>query len=152
MDFELSSRNFNSSVRAERSFAICYLNVVIKPLCGILDICLNHYFRSQNSVRVLSVADCDRKWKMLFGSRFLVALLRNLADFATGIHFRREKPEHGNAPITIYLCMCLLPLWSPTIFPQCFHNFLPMMTRAVLIFDYPVWFCYWSIRWVLRCI
>ena len=29
---ELSSPNFNSSVRAERSFAIRYLNVVIKPL------------------------------------------------------------------------------------------------------------------------
>jgi len=37
---ELSSPNFNSSVRAERSFAIHYLNIVIKPLCGNLDICL----------------------------------------------------------------------------------------------------------------
>jgi len=35
---ELSSPNFNSSVRAERSFAFRYLNVVIKPLCGNLDI------------------------------------------------------------------------------------------------------------------
>jgi len=34
---ELSSPNFNSSVRAER-----YLNVVIKPLCGNLEICLNY--------------------------------------------------------------------------------------------------------------
>jgi len=42
IESELSSPNFNSSVRAERSFAICYLNVVIKPLCGNLDICLNH--------------------------------------------------------------------------------------------------------------
>jgi len=40
---ELSSPNFNSSVRAERPFAIRYLNVVIKPLCGNLDICLNYY-------------------------------------------------------------------------------------------------------------
>jgi len=39
---ELSSPNFNSSVRAERSFAIHYLNVVLKPLCGNLDICLNY--------------------------------------------------------------------------------------------------------------
>jgi len=39
---ELSSPNFNSSVRAERSFAILNLNVVIKPLCGNLDICLNY--------------------------------------------------------------------------------------------------------------
>jgi len=34
---ELSSPNFNSLVRAERSFAIRYLNVVIKPLCGNLE-------------------------------------------------------------------------------------------------------------------
>ena len=54
---ELSSPNFNSSVRVERSFPIHYLNVVIKPLCGNLDICLNYYFGSQNSVSVLSVAD-----------------------------------------------------------------------------------------------
>jgi len=37
---ELSSLNFNSSVRAVRSFTVRYLNVVIKPLCGNLDICL----------------------------------------------------------------------------------------------------------------
>jgi len=58
---ELSSPNLNSSVRAERSFVIRYLNVVIKPLCGNLDICLNNYFQSRNSVCVLSVADHDRK-------------------------------------------------------------------------------------------
>jgi len=34
--------NFNSSVRAEQSFAIRYPNVVIKSLCGNLDICLNY--------------------------------------------------------------------------------------------------------------
>ena len=33
---ELSSLNFNSSVRAEQSFAIHYFNVVIKSLCGNL--------------------------------------------------------------------------------------------------------------------
>jgi len=67
---ELSSLNFNSSVRAEQSFAIRYPNVAIKSLCGNLDICLNYYanpyFRSRNSARVLSVTDRDRKWKMLF--------------------------------------------------------------------------------------
>ena len=56
---ELSSPNSNSSVRAEQSFAIHYLNVVIKPLCGNLDIRLNYYFRSRNSVRALSVEDGD---------------------------------------------------------------------------------------------
>ena len=39
---KLSSPNFNSSVRAERSFTIRYLNVVIKSLSGNLDICLNY--------------------------------------------------------------------------------------------------------------
>ena len=39
---ELSSPNFNSSVRAERSFVIRYLNVGINPLCGNLDMCLNY--------------------------------------------------------------------------------------------------------------
>ena len=58
---ELSSPNFNSSVRADRSFAIRYLIVVIKPLCGNVDICLNYYFRSRNPVCVLSVPDHDRK-------------------------------------------------------------------------------------------
>jgi len=58
---ELSSPNFNSSVRVERSSAIRYLNVVIKPIYSNLDICPNYYFRSRNSVRVLSVADRDRK-------------------------------------------------------------------------------------------
>ena len=38
-----------------------YLNVIIKPLCGSLGVCLNYCFRSRNSVRVLSVADRDRK-------------------------------------------------------------------------------------------
>ena len=67
---ELSSPNLNSSVRAERSFAIRYLNVVIKPLYGNLDICLNYlvnaYFQSRNSVCVLSVTDRDQKWNMVF--------------------------------------------------------------------------------------
>jgi len=62
MDFDrirVVSPDFDSSVKAERSFVIRYLNVVIKPLCANLDICLNYYFRSRNSVFVLSVADRD---------------------------------------------------------------------------------------------
>jgi len=35
---ELTSPYFDSSVRAKRSIAIRYLNIVIKPLCGNLDI------------------------------------------------------------------------------------------------------------------
>jgi len=80
---ELSSPNFNSSVRAEWLFAIRYLTVVIKPLCGNIVICLNYYCRPRNSVHVLSVANRYRKWKMLFGTRFSVTLSHNLADFAT---------------------------------------------------------------------
>jgi len=44
---ELSSPNFNSLDRAERSFPIRYLNVVFKPLCSNLDICLNYCFQLQ---------------------------------------------------------------------------------------------------------
>jgi len=62
---ELYSLNANSSVRAEQSSAIRYTNIVIKNLCGNLDICLNYYgnafFRSRNTVRLLSVPDHDRK-------------------------------------------------------------------------------------------
>jgi len=62
---ELSPLNFNSLVRAQQSFAIRCPNVVIKSPCGNLDICLNHsakaYFRLRNSVRLLSVADRNRK-------------------------------------------------------------------------------------------
>jgi len=42
IESELSFLNFNSSVRAEQAFAIRYPNVVIKSLCGNLDICLNY--------------------------------------------------------------------------------------------------------------
>jgi len=56
---ELSSLNFNSSS------AIHYPTIVIKSLCGNLDICLNDhanaYFQSRNAVRVISVADRDRR-------------------------------------------------------------------------------------------
>jgi len=64
-----------------------YLNVVIKPLCGKIDICLNYHFRLWSSVRVLSITDHDRK--MLVWLCISVALLRYLA----------EKPEHANVPI-----------------------------------------------------
>ena len=73
---DLSSANFNSSVRAERLFAIRYLNVVIKPLCGNLDICLIYYFRSRTFGRTSRPKVKDA----FFGSRFRVALLRNLAE------------------------------------------------------------------------
>jgi len=51
---ELSYLNFNSSVKADRLLAIHYANVVIKFLCGILDICLTYYanFQSRNSVHM----------------------------------------------------------------------------------------------------
>jgi len=67
---DLSPLNFSSSIRAEQSFAISYLNLVIKSLCGNLDICLNYhgnaYFQSLNSVCVLLVTDRDRKRKLFF--------------------------------------------------------------------------------------
>ena len=65
MGSEVSTLNFNSSVKAEQSFAIQYPNVVFKSLCGNLDICLNYStkanFRSRNSIGVVSVADRDLK-------------------------------------------------------------------------------------------
>jgi len=69
---ELSSPNFNSSVKAERSFAIRYLNVVIKLLCGNLDICLTTRLTptfGREFCSRASVADRDRESKMFFGSR-----------------------------------------------------------------------------------
>jgi len=65
---ELFSLDLNSLVRAEQSFMIRYPNVVMKSFCGNLDICLNlypsAYLQLRSYVRVLSVADRDRK--MLF--------------------------------------------------------------------------------------
>jgi len=94
---ELSSLSFNSSERAEQSFVIRYPNIVIKSLGGNLGISPN-YFQLWNSLRVISVADRDRKWKKLFKSRFSVALLNSLADFPTEIHFSYEKTDHVNGP------------------------------------------------------
>ena len=88
----------NSSVRAERSFAIRYLNVAIKPLCGNLDICLNYYFRHGILFACFRLRFTTESERCFFGSRFSVALLHNLADFATEMHYNREKPEHANAP------------------------------------------------------
>ena len=67
------------------------IRVLATEIFGKISVICVNYFLSGNSVRVLSIA--DRDWKMLFGSRFSVALLRNLAEFTT------EKPEHANAPI-----------------------------------------------------
>jgi len=50
-----------------------YLNIVIKLLCSNLDIFLSYYFRSRNSIRVLSVADCNRSEISFFGWRFSVS-------------------------------------------------------------------------------
>jgi len=86
---ELSSPTVNSSVTTERSFAIRYLNVVIKPLCGNLESCLNYCFRSRDSVCLLSVAT----ERCFFGSRYSVALLRTLADFATEIYSVVKNPS-----------------------------------------------------------
>ena len=91
IESELSSPNFNSSVRAELSFAIRYLNVIINPLCGNLDICLNYYFRSRNSVCVLSVADRDRKWKKLFGISLFGRTLEQFSRFRDQNPFRWRK-------------------------------------------------------------
>ena len=90
---ELSSPNFNSSVRAEQSFANRYLNVVIKltPTFGhkILFAC----FRSQTATE-----------RCFFGSRFLVAFLRNLADL-----------RHSDLVTHLMIHLVLVPdsMWTP---------------------------------------
>jgi len=62
---ESSSLNINSSVKAEQSLAIRYPNVVIKSLCGNLDIYLkyhaNTYFQSWSSARLILVANYNQK-------------------------------------------------------------------------------------------
>jgi len=88
---ELSSPNFNSLVWAEWSFAIHYLNVLIKPLCINLDICLNYYFRSRNSVRMLSVTDLDRKWKMICWIVLLGSALVQFNRFCNRNPLRLQK-------------------------------------------------------------
>jgi len=109
---KLSSLNFNSSVRAEQSFAIRYPKVVIKSLCGNLDISLNYYanayFRSRNSVHVLSVADRNRKWKISFWNR----AVRSCSWTFFRNPFRSRKTQHTNASTVrafhyTYILFCL---------------------------------------------
>ena len=68
---ELSSLNFNSSVGAEQSFAIRYLDVEIKFLCGNLDVYLNY---EANSRGVLLACFCSQpateRERCFFQSRF----------------------------------------------------------------------------------
>jgi len=128
--------------RLELNDTMRYLNIVIKPLCGDLDICLNYYFRSRNSVRVSSVADRDRKWNMLFGSRFSVTLLHNLADFTTVFHFGHEKPEHMNVPnetvygsitggwLRIDICTLLLLPFKWGVTPELDDSALELITAV----------------------
>ena len=62
IESELSSLNFNSSVRAERSFAIGYLNVVIKLLCGNLGIFLTTRLTPTFGHEILFVCFSRRLW------------------------------------------------------------------------------------------
>jgi len=103
-DRSLASPNFNSLVRAVRSFAIRYLNVVIKPLCGNLDTCLTTRL-TPTFGRGILFACFSRGLRpkvkdAFFGSRFSVALLHNLA----------EKPEHGSSTVTD---SDVLHMWLP---------------------------------------
>jgi len=88
-----SSPNLNSSVRAERLFTIRDLNVVIKPLCGNLDICLNYCRGILNACFGSKIA--TESERCFLGLRFSVTLLSSLADFGT-VDFGREKPKHEN--------------------------------------------------------
>ena len=86
---ELSSPNFNSSVRAERSFAIRYLNVVIKPLCGNLDIFLTTRL-TPTFGRGILFACFSRGPRPKVKDAFFIALFsRGLAQFS---RFRDRNP------------------------------------------------------------
>ena len=82
---EFSSPNFNSAVRAKRSFAIHYLNLDIRLTtrltptfgCGIFFGCFWSQITTESEGG-------------FFGSHFSVTLLRNLADFGNEIHFSRK--------------------------------------------------------------
>jgi len=96
-------------VRAEWLFTIRYPNVVIRSLCGNLDISLNYhattYFQLRNSVGVFRSQAAIESERCSFKSHILVALLNSLADFATEIHFSPEQNGHANAPIVSWVCL-----------------------------------------------
>ena len=108
---ELSSPNFNSLVRAERSFAIRYPNVVIKPLCSNIDICLNYqanaYFRSRNSVRVLSVANATESHRCFFGLRFSVANKPSTRMHLLAHPGKHPEKHRGKYPVHNSVCQIL---------------------------------------------
>ena len=88
--------------KGERSFTMRYSNIIIESLCGNLDVCRNYhtnaYSQSRKSVCMISVTDLNRK--IIFKSRFSVALSKSSADLTIEIHFSRENTDHANAPIT----------------------------------------------------
>jgi len=90
---ELSSSNFNSSVRAERSFAIRYLNIVIKPLCGNLDYLANSYFRSWNSVCVLRSQIATQSERCFFWITLFGRALAQFSRFLDRNSFRLRKTQ-----------------------------------------------------------
>ena len=84
----------------------------LKRLRGNLDICLSYYLWSRNSGRVLSVADHDRRWKMLF---WIALFGHSLAQFSR----LPEKPEQANAPIiTEVLVVSIFTRSCGVIFPS----------------------------------
>jgi len=52
-------------------------------------------------------------------------ILRNLADFATKIHFDREKPEHATAPIVpvhaVEMQCATIHQWFVFVYYACKH-------------------------------
>ena len=115
---ELSSPNFNSLVRAERSFAIRYLNVVIKPLCGNLETQFLHtalgmrgffsflmFLRvssnltSLNCIPLKSSAADYFKYSNSFPP-WLGCVLKPMAKFLRGCLSRQAFDEYTNALMT----------------------------------------------------
>ena len=87
---ELSSPNFNSSVRAERPFVIHYLNIEIKPLCGNFDIFLTTRLTLPFGWRA-SVVDRGRKRKMLLWIALFGHALAQFNRFRDRNPFQSQK-------------------------------------------------------------
>ena len=112
IESEFSSPNFNSSVRAERSFAIHYLNVVIKPLCGNLDIFLTASL-TPTSGRGILFACFSYGPRLKVKDAFWIALFgRDFAQFSRFLLNCEicKKPEHANAPFGSHVSQFRFPV------------------------------------------
>ena len=120
---DLSSSNFNSSVRAKRSFAMHYLNVVIKPFRGNLEICLTTRLTPAFGRGILFTC-FSRRPRLKVKDAFWITLFgRVLAQFS---RFRNRNPFRSRKALAYectYYPVMLHLLSYPTI--PLSHSALP---------------------------